>query len=150
MPLPAQWERLRELAQQRADAYALRLAEVTRGGADAEHKLELLREYRREYVARLAAAGRDGIHGEGLRNYRAFLANLERAIEQQARVVAQWMGDRERARQQWSAEHKRVESFRVLHDRTVAAGQRAERRQQQKHQDELANRPLPRFLSGAD
>ncbi len=150
MPLPAQWERLRELAQQRADAYALRLAEVTRGGADAEHKLELLREYRREYVARLAAAGRDGIHGEGLRNYRAFLANLERAIEQQARVVAQWMAIASAHGSSGPPSTSASSPFGVLHDRTVAAGQRAERRQQQKHQDELANRPLPRFLSGAD
>jgi flagellar FliJ protein len=144
------WERLKELAQQRADVCAARLAEFTRSALDAQRKLEMLREYRREYAARLASASRDGIHGDGLRNYRSFIANLDRAIEQQGQIVAQANGDRERARLQWSAEQRNVESYRVLKDRAVMAVQRAERRQQQKQQDEFANRTLPRFLTGAD
>lgn len=144
------WKRLCDLARQQADACALRLADVSRRAADAQRKLELLRDYRREYADRLATAAKGGIHGDGMRNFRGFIANLDRAIDQQALLVTQANGDRERARLQWSAEQRRVESYRVLEQRTLTAAQYIDRRQQQKQQDELASRALPRFLTGAD
>lgn len=144
------WTQLRELAVQRRDACAQRLAEAVRRVADARRKLDLLHEYRREYAQRMGAASRSGIHGDGLRNYRTFIANLERAIEQQIQEVAGLERERERAQTAWVAEQRTVQSYEVLQARQASTATRRARRSEQKHQDELATRPLPRFLSGAD
>jgi flagellar FliJ protein len=144
------WTRLREIAEQRRDHCTMRLAEATRLVQDAQRKLQLLQEYRREYLARMAAASRAGIHGAGLRNYQMFLGNLDRAIEQQTETVAQTQDDRARVQSTWTSEQRTVHSYGVLHDRQQDHVQSAQRREQQKLQDEFAARPLPRFLSGAD
>jgi flagellar FliJ protein len=144
------WTRLRELAVQRRDAWATRLAQASRQAAEGRHKLDLLREYRREYLARMGSAGRSGIHGDGLRNYRTFLANLDRAIEQQGEAVLSVERERTRAQDAWTAEQRAVHSYEVLQARQTSSAARRERREHQKQQDEFAIRTLPRFLSGAD
>jgi flagellar FliJ protein len=144
------WIRLRELAEERRDRCALRLAEVTRRAQEAAGKLELLRDYRRDYLSRMGVASRNGIHGDGLRNYRTFLANLDQAIEQQGKLVAGIEREREHAQQALTVEQRAAHSYEILQQREAARASRRERREQQKQQDELATRPRPRFLTGAD
>ena len=144
------WTRLRELAEQRRDHCTMRLAEATRQMQDAQRKLQLLQEYRREYLSRMGTASRAGIQGAGLRNYLLFLGNLDRAIEQQGDVVTQVERERARVQATWTSEQRTVHSYGVLHDRQQDHAQSVQRREQQKLQDEFAARPLPRFLTGAD
>src|SRR5689334_13691014 len=82
------WMRLKQVAEQRRDVKARELGRLVGERKQMQAKLDLLVQYRGEYQARLADAARTGIRGEGLLNYQRFLANLERAIEQQTQAMA--------------------------------------------------------------
>jgi flagellar FliJ protein len=134
------WERLKEVASRRCDAQAKRLAEAVHARDDAQRRLDMLIGYRGDYEARLADAGSRGIDREALRNYQAFLGQLERAIAQQAELVAVAARSVEGARAQWHSERVRVESFEVLGERHGPSVARHEARRTQKQTDEWAGR----------
>ena len=144
------WTQLRALAVERRDRCAMQLADIVRRAQEARRKLDLLAEYRREYLQRMGNASQNGIHGDGLRNYRTFLANLDRAVEQQSLTIAEIEREHTHAQDAWRAEQRAVHSYDVLQARQALQANRRETRAQQKQQDELAARALPRFLSGAD
>lgn len=134
------WDRLRELAQKKRDAYAQRLGALTRERDEAQKRLDMLVAYRTDYQTRLANASSQGIDLTRLRNYQAFLAQLERAIAQQAELVAQAARNVDGAKAQWTTERTRVESYQTLDDRHDATLARAEQRRAQKLSDEWAAR----------
>jgi flagellar FliJ protein len=134
------WNRLKEVAGRRCDEQARRLADAKLARDEAQRRLDMLVGYRGEYEARLARAGSQGIDREALRNYQAFLAQLERAIAQQADLVAGAERSVQGARAQWQSERTRVESFEVLGERHGVAVARDEARRSQKDTDEWAAR----------
>lgn len=150
MPNATNWPQLKRFAEQQRDRCARRLCDAMRLAQDAQKKLALLAGYRDDYLHRMGSASRDGIHSERLRVYRTFIANLERAVEQQDRAVAAARRDVELAQAAWAAQQRTVDSYQALAERQEAALAVRERREQQKQQDEFATRALPRFLTGAD
>jgi flagellar FliJ protein len=134
------WDRLKDLAAQRRDAQAQRLGALTRERDEQQRRLEMLLSYRSDYQARLTQASSKGIDLEVLRNYQSFLAQLERAIAQQSELVAQAERNVGGARQQWTSERARVESFQTLDERHTAKVARDEKRRAQKLTDEWSAR----------
>jgi flagellar FliJ protein len=134
------WDRLKELAEKKRDAQAQRLGALTRERDEARQRLAMLVTYRTEYQSRLSEASSQGIDLTRLRNYQAFLAQLERAIAQQTDVVAQADRDVDGARAQWTHERQRVESFNALDERHHTSAARSEQRRAQKLTDEWAAR----------
>ena len=139
---PTDWNRLRELACERRDTLAQRLAEAATLRDAARQKLEMLLDYRREYDGRLAQNATCGIDAEKLRSYRRFLANLERAIEQQNEALVATQERVAQAQAQWRGEQRHVDSFRILDERQQAAQARSAGRLEQKLTDECASRGL--------
>ncbi|HZP85921.1 MAG TPA: flagellar export protein FliJ [Burkholderiales bacterium] len=144
------WRRLRGIAEEKRDALAKALSAAIALATGHQRKLDMLHEYQRDYVQRMSHAGIDGIAAERLQNFRRFLAQLERAIDQQRQVVATAHNDVQRAQAALAASQRQVDSFQVLVDRQNTATIALQRREQQKQQDEYASRLLPRFLSGGD
>lgn len=144
------WDRLKELAEKKRDAQAQRLGSFTRERDDAARRLEMLIGYRADYEARLAAAAQGGIDPNQLRNYRAFLAQLERAIAQQADIVGAAERNVHGAKAQWTSERQRVESFQALDERHLNGVARAEQRRAQKLTDEWSARKGPPTVPGSD
>lgn len=145
------WRRLKELAEERRDRMAQRLAEAAARRDAARQKLELLVDYRRDYDARLAQSAGAGIDAAKLRSYRSFLANLEQAIAQQADVLAAAQQHVAAAEAEWRVEQRQVDSFRVLDERRAASAVRAAARTEQKLIDEIATRTLsPSVRGGSD
>jgi flagellar FliJ protein len=134
------WDRLKEVASRRCDAQARRLADAVNARDEAQKRLDMLMGYRADYEARLAQAGTRGIDREVLRNYQAFLGQLERAIAQQADLLAGAERSVDGAKAQWQSERARVESFEVLGERHGASVARHEARRLQKQTDEWAAR----------
>jgi flagellar FliJ protein len=134
------WDRLKDLAAQRRDAHAQRLAALTRDRDEARQRLEMLLSYRTDYQTRLSQASSKGIDLEVLRNYQSFLSQLERAIAQQSDLVAQAERKVQGARQEWTSERQRVESFQALDERHSASVAKDERRRAQKLTDEWSSR----------
>lgn len=144
------WKLLQHLAEEKRDAAARALAGLIRERNAAGDKLQLLVDYRQDYHARFDAAQRQGIDGERLRNFRAFLANLERAIEQQTDIMASAQERVETAQSAWQVEARTAQSFRVLDDRQTAEAAQLDRRHQQRLQDEFASRMKMGFRDGGD
>ena len=144
------WDRLKELAAKKRDAHAQRLGNYTRERDDAARRLEMLIGYRADYETRLANAARSGIDPDQLRNYQAFLAQLERAIAQQAEIVGAAERNVHGAKAQWTSEHQRVESFQALDERHLNGVARAEQRRAQKLTDEWSARKGPPTVPGSD
>jgi flagellar FliJ protein len=144
------WSRLRELAQERRDATGARLAEAVVQRDTARQKLDMLVDYRRDYDGRLAQSATGGIDAEKLRTYRQFLANLERAIEQQSDLLALAEERVAKAQAQWRDEQRRVDSFRVLDERQLADEVRRAGRHEQRLTDELASRLAAPAAAGGD
>jgi flagellar protein FliJ len=147
---PTDWNYLRELACERRDALAQRLAEAATQRDAASQKLEMLLDYRREYDGRLAQNATEGIDAERLRSYRTFLANLERAIEQQNEALATAQERVAQAQAQWRDEQRQVDSFRILDERQQAEQARSADRLEQKLTDEFASRGLAAASGVAD
>jgi len=138
------WSRLKELAEDRRDSTSAKLAGAVRQRDQARQKLDMLVDYRRDYDGRLARTATDGIDAAKLRSYREFLVNLQRAIDQQAELVAQAQQRVAQVQAVWLAEQRQVDSFRILDERRTASVNREEERREQKLQDEMASRaPLP-------
>jgi len=144
------WNQLRELARERRDTLGLRLAEAATVRDAARQKLEMLLDYRNEYDSRLAQSTNDGIDAEKLRSYRTFLANLERAIDQQMQAVATAQQRVADAQALWRGEQRQVDSFRILDQRQQAQSARAAGRIEQKLTDEYATRGLAAIAGVAD
>ena len=144
------WDRLKDLAAKRRDAEAQRLSAAVRTRDDAEKRLAMLVSYRADYHDRLSTASRGGIDLEALRNYQAFLAQLERAIRQQEDVLAAAERSVRGVREQWDAERVRVESFQALDTRHLNGVARAEQRRAQKLTDEWSARKGPPTVPGGD
>jgi flagellar FliJ protein len=144
------WNQLRELACERRDTLGMRLAEAATVRDAARQKLEMLLDYRNEYDSRLAQNTNDGIDAEKLRSYRTFLANLERAIDQQSQLLAAAQQRVAEAQALWRGEQRQVESFRILDQRQQAEVARAAGRIEQKLTDELASRGLAAAAGVAD
>jgi flagellar protein FliJ len=130
------WPKLKGVAAQRRDASAQRLAETIKLRDDARKQLATLLDYRAEYEARLATTAGKGIDATALRNYRTFLAQLERALTQQREHLAAAERDMEHATQSWVADHKRTETFQILDDRSLEQASTEARRIEQKQADE--------------
>jgi flagellar FliJ protein len=134
------WDRLKELAEKKRDAHAQRLGALTRELDEARQRLAMLVGYRTEYQSRLSEASTQGIDLTRLRNYQAFLAQLERAIAQQDDIVAKAEQSVQGAKAQWTSERQRVESFNALDERHHTSLARHEQRRAQKLTDEWAAR----------
>jgi len=134
------WILLKQLAQHDTDASGKRLTALIRRRHDAQARLQMLLDYRLDYRARLDSATRNGIGGEGLRNFRVFLSNLEAAIEQQSNVLTALQEQVLTATSEWHQDKRRVDSYQVLDERQAVAARRVEDHRQQALQDEMAAR----------
>src|SRR5690242_17877485 len=105
------WRRLREIAEDKRDALTRALSHAIARAAEHQRKLDMLLDYQRDYRARMSDAGIDGIAVERLQNFRRFLTQLERAIEQQRDVAVTARGDVERAQAALAGAQRAVDSF---------------------------------------
>jgi flagellar FliJ protein len=133
-----------DLAEHRSQEVARNLGLLITRGEQGEVKLQLLRNYLREYRMRLDEAVREGLDGERLRNYLSFIARLEQAIAEQAAEVATAQASIDREKERWREQERERRTFETLLDRRRIEGQRLEARSQQKQLDEIATRTATR------
>lgn len=144
MAHPSSLQVLVELAEHRSQEVARNLGLLINRGEQGEAKLQMLRNYLREYRTRLDDAVREGLEPERLRNYLAFIARLERAIAEQALEAATAQARIEGEKVHWLEQERERRTFETLLDRRRAEGTRLEARNQQKEADEIATRTVLR------
>ena len=137
-------EPVKSLADEREREAGAQVALARRALEDAERQLQQLREYRAEYLARIAGGAQDGVR---LQNYHAFLGRLSTAIEQQEKHVAAVLADLEQATDTWR--ERRIEAASIgkaVHK--MALGER--RAADQRAQREADERSMQRHLQSRD
>jgi flagellar FliJ protein len=130
---------LMELAQLRTDEAAKRLGALNAQGLDMEAKLDLLVQYRNEYLARFQASMRQGITASDWRNYQDFLDKLDAAIAQQREMVASVRQRVEASEIAWQSARRTLKSYGTLAQRQARVREQRVARHEQKETDERAS-----------
>ncbi|HJV76010.1 MAG TPA: flagellar export protein FliJ [Noviherbaspirillum sp.] len=142
MAIPSALDTLIELASKETDEAAKRLGFAIRNGEDAEQKLQLLLQYRDDYMERFSVTLRAGLSASGYRNFQLFLDKLDEAIKGQQRVVQDAQRRVTKERGSWQDSERKRMSYDTLATRALKARQLKETRRDQKQTDEFAARQL--------
>lgn len=128
------------LAEKDRDEASKRLGLALRAVEDNGKKLTMLFGYRDDYLARLQNAQQAGITPMEYRNFQAFLAKLDNAIngQQEALRGSERRAEQERAHLQ-ECERKRM-SYSILVDRAQKEQDRRDAKREQRQSDEFASR----------
>ena len=140
MSKPFPLQTLLDLAQEGSDAAAVRLGVVNGHDRDMQKRLQLLLEYRSEYTARLARVAQAGMHSVDWRNFREFIDKIDAAIERQRELVAAARHQVETGQLHWHTQRRRLKSFDTLSQRHRSAERKSQALQEQKEQDDFAQK----------
>ena len=136
MKKPFSLQPIRDLAQRRSDDAAAALGRLRGQEHKTRQTLETLQGYRDEYRARFEQAQMNGISPGELNNYRAFLAKLDQAVEEQQSLVEQSTTRSQSGLQQWQTQSRKLKSFEVLAAREHDEQRRDVARQEQRVLDD--------------
>jgi flagellar FliJ protein len=131
---------LLELSQLRLDEAGRKLGELIAGEQEASRRHELLVNYREEYRARFVRAAQEGLRPDEWKNYAAFIARLDDAINQADSAMAQTRQMTVAGQEEWVSKRGRVKAFDTLSDRHQSRMTYQDQRQEQKLSDEHAAR----------
>jgi flagellar protein FliJ len=131
-----------ELATQQTDEAAKRLGKAIRSSDEAEQKLQLLLQYRDDYMDRFHARLQAGLSAAGYRNFQLFLDKLDEAIKGQQRVLQDTQQRVTRERGTWQDSERKRMSYDTLAERALKVRELKETRREQKQTDEFAARAL--------
>lgn len=140
MARPFPLQPLQHLAKQKNDAAAKKLGQLNRNRESAEGKLEMLQQYRRDYLEKMRQAELGGMDLQELRNYREFIYRLDEAIAQQRTVVEQTHKTVKYGQGELMETQRRMKSFDALAQRHLIAENKKEAKLEQKIQDEHSSR----------
>lgn len=104
-----------------------------------EEKLAELRRYHLEYLEQFQATARAGISANQMQEYRAFIAKLELAIDQQEDVVSARQKDFVVRKESWKEKHVRTKVLEKAVDRIRQSERRTIELREQKEQDERSH-----------
>ncbi len=102
-----------------------------------EAKLLQLKSYHQEYLARFQTLAAEGMSAAQLQEYRAFLAKLDEAIQQQEQIVAASTVNHNSQKDNWKQKHSRTQALNKVVSRYQRKEQQSAERQEQKENDDL-------------
>ncbi|WP_299261701.1 flagellar export protein FliJ [uncultured Kushneria sp.] len=133
-------EMLIELAEGDRDAAAKLLGQLRSAHQQSHTQLEMLSDYRNDYLRRFEQAMQRGLTMASIQNYQRFLSSLDRAIEHQRQQVDQQQGRITRGMTNWQQQQKRVNSYDVLISRRRQEAEHRMNKLEQRQSDEYASR----------
>ncbi len=108
--------------------------------AQEEAKLAQLKQYHQEYLERFQRVAAQGMGVAQLQEYRAFLAKLDAAIQQQQKVVDASLANHSTRKDDWKQKHTRTQALGKVVERYQQEERKAADRVEQKINDEHNNR----------
>lgn len=130
---------LAELEQHESDNAARVLADTQRVLRERESVLAELRKYREEYLS-TRAPRRANVSIVAFQDYQRFVARLDEAITQQARLVAEAQIQYDVRRNEWLIARGRAASLEKAVERCERVEHRHDSRREQQRIDEVAGR----------
>lgn len=140
MPQKLPLSTLIELAQSRTDAATRALGQLQSAHNSATGTLDMLLQYRQEYLDQMAVLMRDGMASSELHNYQSFIGTLDNAIEQQRALTQQADTRLAHGRGDWQDNKRRLNSFDTLADRRSRQNMVALNKREQRDSDEHTSR----------
>ena len=135
---------VQQVLEDSEQARARELGEGQRRLADAEAKLAELTAYHGEYQRAFRQRAEDGTTVTALRDFQAFLARLESAMDQQDKQVAAAREAVAAHRRNWQGAARQVKAVESVVDRWRSAELKEGERRDQKETDERAQRAASR------
>lgn len=129
-----------DLMQTRSDNAAKDLGRLIAAEQDAKGKLQLLENYRSEYVQRFQDAAKTGLSPQQWANYQDFTGKLDEAVAQQRKIVEASGGRTAAGQQRWLDQRNKVKAFDTLAQKHQHSQRYQEGRSEQKISDELTTR----------
>lgn len=140
MPQKLPLATLIELAQRKSDEATRRLGELQNAHLSATQKLEMLLQYRQEYLDQLHGQMQGGVPSAYVRNFQNFIGTLNGAIEQQRALTLQADTRLGHGRSDWQHTKRRLNSFDTLADRVRQQDMLASNKKEQRESDERSAR----------
>ncbi|WP_426144918.1 flagellar export protein FliJ [Polaromonas sp. DSR2-3-2] len=129
-----------ELAQTKTDEATRRLGQLQNAQTSASAKLDMLVQYRQEYVAQFNAQLQGGLAASQVRNFQNFIGTLDGAIEQQRALTLQASTRLGHGRTDWQSSKRRLSSFGTLADRVRQFELAVAGKKEQRESDERSAR----------
>ena len=126
-----------DLAAEEVEKATIVLGHTMRAGAEAEQRLELLEQYREDYLERFSQSKMTGLLAREYLNYQQFLDKLDEALAAQKDMVRQAHERIEEARAAWQQCERKKETYVVLQKRAKIAQEKKENRREQREVDEF-------------
>jgi flagellar FliJ protein len=140
MTKPFSLQPLIGLAQHQNDAATRKLGQLNKQQQSAQSKLEMLRQYRRDYQVRLQESTQNGINPAELRNFQEFINKLDEAISQQLKQVAHSKASTQAGRSEFDTTQRKLKSFDTLKQRYTETQRIAANKFEQTALDEHTSR----------
>lgn len=140
MPQKLPLATLIELAQTKTDEATRRLGQLQNTHTSAAAKLEMLLQYRQEYLDQFNGQMRGGLPSAQVRNFQNFIGTLDGAIEQQRALTLQADTRLGHGRSDWQNNKRRLTSFDTLADRVRQQEIIATNKKEQRDSDERSAR----------
>lgn len=150
MTKPFSLQTLMDLAQHQNESATRKLGQLNKLQHDAQHKLEMLQQYRSDYQTRLQESTRNGMNPDELRNFHEFIRKIDEAITQQLRAVEQSKASTQAGRGEFDSTRRKVKSFGMLQQRHIEAQNKAAAKSEQKVLDEHTGRFAARKMLKAE
>jgi flagellar FliJ protein len=148
MPEKFTLQPLLDLMRDRTDEATRQLGQLIAAEQNAKGRLQLLSQYREEYVQRFRDAQTRGLTLQSWRNYQEFLAKIDEAITQQGNIVTASEQNTAAGQQHWQEQHTRMKAINTLSVRHWEAQDKKANKQEQKQLDEFAARNHQRGKEG--
>ncbi len=103
-----------EFAQQKMDASAKRLGFLNSKQQEAEKKLDLLIDYRRNYQAHFVSTKNNGMNSIEWTNYLAFIGKLDAAIVEQRKATINAQKETELIKTEYQDLRRKLKSYNTL------------------------------------
>ena len=129
-----------ELAQTKTDEATRRLGQLQNAQTSASAKLDMLVQYRQEYVVQFSAQMKGGLAASQVRNFQNFIGTLDGAIEQQRALTLQASTRLGHGRSNWQSSKRRLSSFGTLADRVRQFELGVANKKEQRESDERSAR----------
>lgn len=106
-----------ELARTKTDEATRRLGQLQNAQTSASAKLDMLEQYRQDYLAQFSQQMQGGLPASQVRNFQNFISTLDSAIDQQRALTQQASTRLGHGRIDWQSSKRRLSSFGTLADR---------------------------------
>lgn len=131
------------LADEQADEAAKVLAGERRRLEEHQARLEQLLMFRNEYQSQFRASAELGMDGHRMRDFKAFIARIDSAIEQQREAVTRAEQTAQARRGQWTQAWGRSRALNKVVERYRNEERRAQDRREQNEVEELGRGRRP-------